>query len=166
MSSDPLNGPLEFGLRALAILSSAFPHSYDIGALAFFDYTLLHSEEFGGPQSLHPDVPNHRSEITVKRDLLEHGLQVMIRARLVALRIEPNGFEYAATDEAEGFVDLLETEYMRDLRDRADWVIEAFGEADPAELLRQLAQLGHLPPHESRSAAQPLGQQEDDSWAP
>ncbi|MFI6180616.1 ABC-three component system middle component 2 [Nonomuraea sp. NPDC051191] len=142
MTTQPLNGPLETGLRALAILTSAFPEAYDIDSLAFFDYSLLHSEEFGGPESLHPDVPNHTSEITVKRDLLELGLQVMIRARLVTLQIDRGGISYAATDNAPGFVDLLESSYMHQLRRRADWVVEAFGNVGPAYIRERTSALG------------------------
>ncbi|MGW3795673.1 ABC-three component system middle component 2 [Micromonospora arida] len=142
MSAPPLNGPLEVGLRALTLLSAAFPKAFDIAILSFLDYTLLHSDEFGGPESLHPDVPNHRSEITVKRDLLEHGLEVMIRANLVALRMDPEGIVYAATDNAPGFVGLLESAYMYELRSRAEWVLESFGETEPAALRRLVASLG------------------------
>ncbi|GAA3312815.1 ABC-three component system middle component 2 [Nonomuraea dietziae] len=145
MTSHPLNGPLETGLRVLTILASAFPEAYDIDSLVFFDYSLLHSEEFGGPESLHPDVPNHASEITVKRDLLELGLQVMIRARLATLQIGRGGIGYAATDNAHGFVELLESSYMQQLRSRADWVIEAFGNANPADIRERMSTLGRWP---------------------
>ncbi|GIH22013.1 hypothetical protein Aph01nite_03230 [Acrocarpospora phusangensis] len=145
MINQPLNGPLETGIRVLAILTSAFPEAYDINALAFFDYSLLHSEEFGGPQSLHPDVPNHTSEIAVKRELLELGLQVMIRARLVTLQVSSSGIGYAATDNAPGFVELLESSYMHQLRNRADWVIEAFGSVNPAEIREKMSALGRWP---------------------
>lgn len=91
---------------------------------------------------MHPDVPNHRSEITVKRDLLEHGLQVMVRARLVALRMEPEGIAYVATDNAPGFVDLLESEYMQELKLRAQWVLEAFGQIEAATLRSLITNLG------------------------
>jgi hypothetical protein len=145
MNSDPLNGPLEVGLRALAILASAFPQPYDIMTLSFLDYSLLHSDEFGGPVSLHPPVPNHESEIAVKPDLLELGLHVMIRANLVTLRAEQRGIAYAATDDAPGFVDLLESDYMLSLRDRASWVIETFGDVEPSEVRYRLAQLAGRP---------------------
>ncbi|WP_250000251.1 ABC-three component system middle component 2 [Actinoplanes sp. M2I2] len=142
MNGQPLNGPLEIGLRALALLISAFPRSYDIATLAFLDYSLLHSNDFGGPESLHPDVPNHQTEITVKRDLLELGLQVMMRARLVALEVESNGIRYAATENASGFVDLLESSYVDELKGRADWVVQTFGGIDPVELRSRMTALG------------------------
>lgn len=155
MSADPLNGPLEVGLRALAILSSAFPRSYDLGSLAFFDYSILHSDEFGGPESLHPAVPHHRSEIAVKRDLLEHGLQVMIRAKLIALQVQQDGIGYMATDNAPGFVDLLESDYMHDLKRRAEWVIEAFGGVEPDELRTLISELSGWPADRSIGETSP-----------
>ncbi|GGM11393.1 ABC-three component system middle component 2 [Dactylosporangium sucinum] len=142
MLNEPLNGPLETGLRALAILDSAFPRSFDLATLAFLDYCVVHSQEFGGPESLHPAVPNHESEIAVKQELLELGLQVMVRARLATLRITPDGIGYAASDAAAGFIELLESSYMHELRDRADWVNEHFGGLDSAELRGQMFRLG------------------------
>jgi len=130
MNREILNGPLEVGLRVLAVLSSAFPQAFDIASLAYFDYTLLHSSEFGGPESINPDVPNHRTEMAIKRDLIEHGLEVMIRAQLVKVCVNESGIGYAATENGPGFVNLLESEYMHALKDRASWVISEFGDID------------------------------------
>jgi hypothetical protein len=142
MTAPPLNSPLEAGLRVLALLSSAFSRAFDLASLSILDHILLHSEDFGGPPSLHPDVPNHQSEITVKRELIEHGLEVMIRANLVTFRADANGIFYSATDNGPGFVNILESEYMGALRVRAEWVVEVFGATEPAVLRTLTTQLG------------------------
>ncbi len=56
--------------------------------------------------------------------------------------MEPEGIVYAATDNAPGFVDLLESEYLQELRTRAEWVMEAFGHIDAATLRSLIAGLG------------------------
>lgn len=160
MTAPPLNGPLEVGLRALTLLSVAFPRAFDIGSLAFLDYTLLHSQEFGGPESLHPDVPNHQSEISVKRDLLEHGLQVMMRARLVTLRVGPEGISYAATDDAPGFVNLLDSDYVQALRSRAEWVLGSFAQVSPTAMQALVANVAAAagPAEGNRASAEGEGE--------
>lgn len=145
----PLNGPFEVGLRALTILSSGFPQTFDITSLTLLEYSLLHSSDFGGPESLHPEVPNYRSEIAVTRDLLEQGLEVMMRARLVALEVHHGGICYVATENAPGFVDLLESEYMVQLRERAQWAVQSLGSKEGSELQDDL--------HELLQAAAELG---------
>jgi hypothetical protein len=146
VSAPPLNSPLEAGLRALAFLSVTFPRAFDISSLTILDHILLHSSDFGGPPSLHPDVPNHQSEITVKRDQIEHGLIVMIRAKLIKLIVDDGGISYAATDDGPGFVGLLESDYMKKLQSRAYWLAEAYGGIDNARLRSLTARLGNADP--------------------
>jgi hypothetical protein len=51
------NGPLEAGVRAVAVLGSAFPRGYDIQRLTAFDYLLVRTHQLGGPDDLHPTTP-------------------------------------------------------------------------------------------------------------
>jgi len=48
------NGPLEAGIRAVAILGAAHPKAFDLQRLTAFDYLLVHTGDVGGPESLHP----------------------------------------------------------------------------------------------------------------
>jgi hypothetical protein len=128
-----LNGPLEVGIRQLALLDSAFPRALDLATLASLDHAVLHSADLGGPASLHPGVPNYRAEQVVKREFIEHGLQVMIRAGLVGVRISADGILYAATERANPFLGLLEARYLRDLRERADWVVGRYASESRSE---------------------------------
>jgi hypothetical protein len=125
-----LNGPLEVGLRQLTLLNSAFPRALDLATLAALDHAVLHSADFGGPASLHPGVPHYRAEQAVKRELIEHGLQVMIRAGLINVRVSADGILYAASERAISFLKLLEASYVRDLKERADWVVSRYADDD------------------------------------
>jgi hypothetical protein len=54
----PFNGPVEIGLRALCVLTTAFPTEYALQRLVVFDYFLVHSDDIeGGPEGLHPRTP-------------------------------------------------------------------------------------------------------------
>lgn len=47
----PFNGPVEIGLRALCVLTTAFPAAYALQRLVIFDYFLVHSDDIeGGPR--------------------------------------------------------------------------------------------------------------------
>ena len=80
--SNPLNSSLEVGMRVLMILVDAFPAHLDINRLVLLDHGLLHSADLDGPESLHPPIPVRVGELGVKRQHIEDGLHVMIRAGL------------------------------------------------------------------------------------
>src|SRR5262245_19300740 len=105
----PLNSPLELGVRALIILTAAFPRSLDLDRLVLMDYCLLHSADLGGPTSVLPAVPTRGGELGIKRSVLEHGVQVMSRAGMVALVASAGGVTYTASEEAAPFLRLVDS---------------------------------------------------------
>jgi hypothetical protein len=102
----PLNSPLEIGVRALVLLSESHPDALDLAQLALLDHAVLHSEEFDGPPSLHPDLPARSGELGLKRTVLEQALLV-----------------HRATERGPAFVDILEAPYVLRLRERAEWAV-------------------------------------------
>jgi len=132
--ASPFNTPLETGIRSLAILTAIFPQSLDLQYLVFFDYLIVHSGDIGGPKSLHAPLPMRSGELTVRRELIERGLFLMISRGLVQRLSESNGFNYTVTDTAGAFLAMLNSRYISKLKDRAEWVAETFGESTPEEL--------------------------------
>ncbi|MFI0487197.1 ABC-three component system middle component 2 [Actinomadura sp. 9N215] len=126
IAATPLNSPLEVGVRALVLLAEKHPESLDLAQLVVLDHVLLHSGEFGGPPSLHPNLPAQAGEIGMKRRLLEQGLLVLIRAGLAGIEDRREGLMYAATDRGPVFVDVLEAPYVEALRERAEWVVHQY----------------------------------------
>lgn len=116
------------------ILVEAFPAHLDINRLVLLDHALLHSADLNGPDSLHPPIPIRVSELAVKRQHIEDGLRVMIRAGLAEMLVEDSGIEFCASESSESFLKLLETDYSRALHDRACWVVETLGAVDHAHL--------------------------------
>lgn len=136
-----LNSPLEVGVRVLIVLVEAFPAYLDLNRLALLDYGLLHSADLGGPESLQPPVPIRVGEFGVKRQRIHNSLQVMIRARLAEMSLECTGFEFRASENSENFLNLLESKYVRTLRNRAKWVVREFGNVDDGHLRERMKEI-------------------------
>lgn len=131
----PFNGPVEIGLRALCVLTTAFPAAYALQRLVVFDYFLVHSDDIeGGPDGLHPQTPHRGGEILVRRGVLQDGLALYESRGLIERVYKDGGIFFAATDKSADFLDTLSTEYLKSLLERADWVVNSFGLLDDAEL--------------------------------
>jgi len=61
------NSHLETGTRALIILDAAYPRTMDLTRLTWFDHLVVHTEDIGGPQSLHPPLSSRTGELLVMR---------------------------------------------------------------------------------------------------
>lgn len=131
----PFNGPVEIGLRALCVLTAAYPASYSLQHLVVFDYLIVHSDDMpGGPEGLHPQTPLRGGEILVRRGVLQEGLALYESRGLIERAYRDGGIFLSATDTSAGFLDSLSSEYIVGLRQRADWLIECFGLLDEGEL--------------------------------
>jgi hypothetical protein len=122
------NGWLEAGLRAVSVLTAAYPRSFDLQRLVAFDYLLVHTGDVGGPDSLHPPVPMHSAELLVRRKVVEHGLDLMMSRNLVSRRYESAGIRYIAGENAAPFMSSVASEYLLALKDRATWLVNTFGD--------------------------------------
>jgi hypothetical protein len=141
---NPLNSPVETGVRVLMVLTSAFPEHLDLNQLVLLDHGVLHSADLGGPPSLHPPVPIRVSELGVRREAIEYGLDVLIRADLARAGLGANGIEYWAGERAHGFIGLLDTTYAAAIRDRAVWIVARYQGLDDTALRYEFkAATGH-----------------------
>ena len=121
------NGPLEAGIRAIAILGAAYPQTYDLQRLVAFDYLLVHTGDVGGPESLHPPTPLQSAELLVRRKLVEDALMLMMTRDLVVREITSDGIKYGAGENAATFLSALTTGYLLSLKNSASWLVEVFG---------------------------------------
>lgn len=127
------NGPLEAGLRAVAILGAAHPRSLDLHRLVAFDYLLVHTGDIGGPASLHPASRLRSAELLVRRKLVQQGLLLMMTRELVDREFQPDGIRYQAGENAAPFLTALESEYLMALRERAKWLVDALADCTEQE---------------------------------
>lgn len=127
------NGPLEAGLRAVAVLGAAYPRSFDLQRLVAFDYLLVHTGDIEGPSSLHPPVPLKSAELLVRRKLVQQALLLMMTRDLVAREFAAEGIRYRAGENAAPFLASLESDYLKALKDRATWLVNALGDRTEQE---------------------------------
>lgn len=121
------NGPLEAGIRAVAILGAAYPQSYDLQRLVAFDYLLVHTADVGGPNNLHPPTPMQSAEFLVRRKLVEQALLLMMTRNLVEREVTPDGIKYAAGENTTTFLSSVSSHYLLALKERAFWLVNMLG---------------------------------------
>lgn len=122
----PFNSPLETGIRTLSILVASYPAAHDLHRLVQYDYLTVHSEDAGGPSSLHPPLPLRSNELLVRRQIVQKGVLLMASVGFVRRETNERGFLYSATESAGAFLSNLKSEYLSDVKERAQWVIEIF----------------------------------------
>jgi hypothetical protein len=118
------NTPFETGLRSVVILTACYPDRLSLHRLVVLDHLIVHTGDFDGPPSMHPDDRSRAAEVFVRRRLVESGLALMETRGLITRSATPEGFRFQAGDEAGSFVDLLTTPYSKALKERADWLVD------------------------------------------
>ena len=123
----PFNGSIEIGLRSLVMLTKVFPLDFSVQQLVAFDYLLVHSDDLpDGPIGLHPKTPQRTGEYLIRRKTLQEGLFLYISRGLISQEYRQNGLRYVATELSGGFLDSLTSEYVKELQNVADWVVDNF----------------------------------------
>jgi hypothetical protein len=151
------NGPLEAGLRAVAILGSAHPRSFDLQRLVAFDYLLVHTGDIGGPASLHPPTPLQSAELLVRRKLVERALLLMMTRDLVEREFVSDGIRYRAGENAVPFLSSLASDYLRELVKRATWLVRELGDKNEADFRAVMRRFFEKWVEEFQVAEQSLG---------
>lgn len=118
------NSPFEAGVRSIVILNAIYPAKCDLSNLVWLDHFVVHTEDLGGPESLHLDIPQCSGELIVRRQIIVNGIEIMQRFKCLEIVAEESGILYRSTDEAFSLVGLLRTDYFKKLKIRADWINE------------------------------------------
>lgn len=137
----PLNSAFEVGVRVVATLVEMYPQSADLARIVLLDHAILHSGDFSGEASLHPSVPGRIGELSVKRGLIEQGIQLMGRRGLISQSNTEGGIYYSASDDALPFLESIDSPYLNRLRDRCQWAEQTFGPKSDEEIRAQLNQV-------------------------
>ncbi|KAB2675547.1 hypothetical protein F9K85_14320 [Brucella tritici] len=134
------NSALETGVRALVVLNAAFPRVFDLAQLTWFDHLVVHTADVGGPQSLHPDLPQRTGELLVRRRLVEEGVQLMRRLHMINAIADDNGIAYQASDDASALVETMHAPYALELKSRAEWLAQKLDELTGDQLSDLIAE--------------------------
>jgi ABC-3C biological conflict system middle component len=118
------NGPLEAGIRAVAILGAAFPRALDLQRLTALDYLLVRTGQLGGPDDLHPVTPIQAPATEVRRKVVHNALLLMMTRDLVVREVYADGLRYKAGESAAPFLNSIRTPYLRALHARAIWLVD------------------------------------------
>lgn len=133
--TEPFNGPIEIGLRAVVILCEAYPQAMSLQRLIIFDYLMVHSDDLpDGPPGLHPKTPHRSGELLVRRQVLQDGLALFQSRGLAAQLYTGDGVFFSATESSAAFLDVLCSPYAHELRQRAVWLQATLGKVTDADL--------------------------------
>jgi hypothetical protein len=134
------NGPLEAGVRAVAILGAAFPVAFDIQRLTALDYLLVRTKQLGGPEDLHPGTPIQTPATEVRRKVVQNAVLLMMSRELIGRELHSDGIRYRAGESASLFLNSLQTPYLVALKGRAEWLVDhlkGYSDSEFQALMRQ-----------------------------
>lgn len=95
--------------------------------IMYYDYFSLHLNDISDAyESLHPDNPNHSSEIAVRRVMVNHGLNLMISKGLISIKYSKTGIYYEKNQLTTSFVTLFQNGYVDKLKKNIKTVDEKF----------------------------------------
>ncbi|MBT1597274.1 ABC-three component system middle component 2 [Curtobacterium flaccumfaciens] len=134
-----LNSPLEVGVRVVALLTALYPGRADIARIVLLDHVILHSGDFAGQSSLHPETPGRVGELGVKRELIRDGIILMGARGLIARDMTTAGIYYSAAEDANPFLESIDAEYLVELRARCVWAASTFGVLGDDEIRMRLS---------------------------
>lgn len=117
------NSPVEIGTRIALILTS-LDQRFALDELVILDYALLYSKEFGGPDNLHPALPNHIAEIAHRREVMPNSLNFLSKRGLIQMIVDESGYYYSANENTIDFVSCLQSPYYKRSWVRLNWVSE------------------------------------------
>ncbi len=133
-----LNSPLEIGIRVVALLTALYPGRADLARVVLLDHLVLHSGDFAGATSLHPEIPGRVGELGVKRALIREGITLMGARGLIIRELTTAGIYYSASEDARPFLDSIDASYLEQLRTRCAWAASAFGSLDDSDIRGRL----------------------------
>lgn len=119
------NSPLELGMRALIILRH-HPAMIDLDKLMYLDHLALHTEDIGGPPSLHAPIPNREVQIFARKQLLQQGLTILLSKQLISVITSSEGISYAINETGHKFLEYFSSDYFINLNATVQWVTERF----------------------------------------
>ena len=122
------NSPEEVGVRILFILDVC-GNRMSSQRIMYYDYFALHLNDIDDNyESLHPDNPNHSSEIAVRREKINQGLNLMISKGLLNVKYSKTGIYYQKNQLTSSFIELFKNGYSDRLKQNITIVDKLFRE--------------------------------------
>jgi hypothetical protein len=118
------NSSLEAGVRSVTILNEIHPLSIDFESLIKADYIIINSDDFGGPESIHPSTSNRLGALSTRRETVRNGIRLMRKFGMIEIDLKDNGVNYKATANAHPYINLMKCNYSNKLKEYAKWISE------------------------------------------
>lgn len=132
------NSPEEVGTRILFILSLCNKRMSS-QRIMYYDYFILHLNDIDNTFiSLHPDNPNHSSEIAVRRVIINKGLTLMISKGLLDIKYTRTGIYYQKNEITDPFLNLFSNGYVEHMKKNIAVVKGKFSNYSDAQIYRYI----------------------------
>jgi hypothetical protein len=134
------NTPIEIGLRCLIILNENTRRSIDLERLMYIDFLALNTFDFGGPESIHPPLPNRGVQVYSRRSLIQKGVLILLSKQLIEIQSTALGFSYLINSAGKSFLKYFESQYFFSLVERVKWSTSYLSNYSTAEIEQILNQ--------------------------
>lgn len=125
-----LNNEIEVSLRIL-ILINTLNNAIDEQLIIFYDYALLHSNDFDKKQiSILPNSPFRKEELTIKAKLIKNALKILVQKQLIDIIYNERGIYYLNNKLTSLFIAKLSSTYSKKVIKQAKWVKKHFKKYD------------------------------------
>lgn len=132
------NSPQEVGVRILFILDICNKRMSK-QRIMYYDYFALHLNDLDASKfSLHPDNPNHSSEIAIKRELINRGLDFVITKGLISVKYSKTGIYYSSNALTHSFVELFQNDYVNELKQSISIVDSCFSSQSDKQIYKYI----------------------------
>ena len=123
-----INSELEYGLRAVILVSELSECDLSFEKLIIFDYILTNINDFDEMmESVHPQTPYRYAKLIVKRKAYKTGLNYCISKNLINVKYCSKGILYEASYITTKFLKHLESEYVKKLIKCSSRIKELYG---------------------------------------
>lgn len=132
------NSSEEIGVRILFILALCGKRMSS-QRIMYYDYFILHLNDIDNTyESLHPDNPNHSSEIAVRRDIISKGLKLMLSKGLLDVKYTKTGIYYQKSSITDPFLQLFSNGYVEQLKKNIIIVNDIFSNYSDGQIYRYI----------------------------
>ncbi|KTD85682.1 hypothetical protein UQ64_19515 [Paenibacillus etheri] len=105
----------------------------------YYDYFILHLGDIDNEYiSLHPDNPNHSSEIAIRRNIINNGLTLLVSKGLLDIKYTKSGIYYKKNQITDPFVKLFSNGYVEHLKRNISVVNEKFSDFSDVQIYKYI----------------------------
>lgn len=134
-----IDSEIEYGLRALILVSILSDYDLSFEKLLVYDYMLTNFNDFDSNfESVNPDTSYRLAKIIVKRQAYKDGLKYCVIKNLIDIDYTSKGILYNATSLTTPFIEYMDTPYVDKLKRCASHIRDVFGCVELEDLQKMI----------------------------